>query len=148
VRPAGADRFGKRGTLGSAPTRRYALAGGPQGDVAAVWDDAGPVLTVRRRAPGHGFAAPVRLSHQPSVRTLDGSITGSGTLVAGWQRLSGSDQTDLWVAGQTPSGRRTELVRLQPPANFFGFALATGASESALAGWTILGSAPRWSARS
>ena len=148
VRPAGADRFGRRGTLGSAPTRRYALAGGPQGDVAAVWDDAGPVLTVRRRAPGHGFGAPVRLSHQPAVRTIDGSITGDGTLIAAWQNAFASDRTDLSVAGQAPAGRRTELVRLQAPAaSVSSFSLATGAAGNAFAAWTLFGRAPRWSAR-
>jgi hypothetical protein len=150
VRRAGGSRFEGVGVLGDAPTRRYALAGGPRGDVAAVWDDAGasgPVLTVRRRAPGHGFAAPVRLSHQPSVRAIDGSITGNGTLVAAWQRLFASERRDLSVAGQSPSGRRTELVRLQPPASSFGFSLASGASGNALAAWTVPGSAPRFSAR-
>jgi hypothetical protein len=148
VRPAGADRFGRRGTLGTAPTRRYALAGGPSGDVAAVWDDAGPVLTVRRRAAGHGFAAPVRLSHQPAVRTIAGSVTGDGTLIAAWQNAFASNRTDLSVAGQAPSGRRTELVRLQPPAaSFANFSLATGAAGNASAAWTLFGRAPRWSAR-
>ncbi|MFL5878389.1 MAG: hypothetical protein ACJ76T_21260 [Solirubrobacteraceae bacterium] len=150
VRPAGASRFAAVGTLGSAPTRRYALAGGGSGDVAAVWDDAdrsGPVLVVRRRFPGHGFAAARKLSHQPSVRTLAGAVTGDGTLVAAWQRVSSGDRTELWVAGQERSGRRTELVRLQEPAFFPGFALAAGPDGRALATWTIPGSAPRWAAR-
>jgi len=150
ARPAGASRFAAVGTLGSAPTRRYALAGGGSGDVAAVWDDAdgsGPVLVARRRVPGHGFAAARKLSHQPSVRTLAGAITGDGTLVAGWQRASSGDQTELWVAGQARSGRRTELVRLQPPAFFPGFALTAGPDGRALASWTIPGSTPQWAAR-
>jgi len=150
VRPAGAPRFAAVGTLGSAPTRRYALAAGGSGDVAAVWDDAdrsGPVLVVRRRFPGHGFAAARKLSHQPSVRTLAGAITGDGTLIAGWQRVSSGDRTELWVAGQERSGRRTELVRLQESAFFPGFALAAGPDGRALAAWTIPGSTSLWAAR-
>jgi hypothetical protein len=148
VRPDGAARFGRRGTLGTAPTRRYALADGGREDVAAVWDDAGPVLTVRRRAPGHGFAALTRLSHQPAVRTIAGSITGDGTLIAAWQNAFASNRTDLSVAGQSPSGRRTELVRLQAPAaSFASFSIATGPAGSAFAAWTLFGRAPRWSAR-
>lgn len=150
VRPAGASHFAAVGTLGSAPTRRYALAGGGPGDVAAVWDDAdrsGPVLVVRRRLPGHGFAAARKLSHQPSVRRLAGAITGDGTLVAAWQRASSGDQAELWVAGQTRSGRRTELVRLQQSAFIPGFALAAGPDGRALASWTIPGSTPVWAAR-
>jgi hypothetical protein len=115
-----------------------------------VWDDgdaSGPVLTVRRRVPGHGFAAPVRLSRQPSVRAIDGSITGNGTLVAAWERAFSSDRRDLSVAGQAPSGGRTELVRVQPPASPFGFSLATGAGGNALAAWAVSGSPPRFSAR-
>jgi hypothetical protein len=151
VRPEGASRFDGVGVMGTAPTRRYALAGGTGGDVAATWDgtDGGsPVLRVRRRVAGHGFGPSVKLTHQPGVRTLDGAITGTGTLVAAWQREAASDRTELWVAGQAPSGRRTELVRLQPPASFSLFGLAAGDAQNALAAWTIAGSQPRWSERS
>jgi hypothetical protein len=151
VRPVGASRFDGVGRMGTAPTRRYALAGGAGGDVAAVWDgtDHGsPVLRVRRRVAGHGFGPSVKLTHQPGVQTLDAAMTGTGTLVSAWQRAAASDQTELWTAGQASSGGRTELVRLQPPASFPGFALAAGAAQDALAAWTIPGSAPRWSARS
>jgi hypothetical protein len=151
VRPVGASRFDGVGRMGTAPTRRYALAGGAGGDVAAVWDgtDHGsPVLRVRRRVAGHGFGPSVKLTHQPGVQTLDAAMTGTGTLVSAWQRAAASDQTELWTAGQASSGGRTELVRLQPPASFPGFALVAGAAQDALAAWTIPGSAPRWSARS
>ena len=103
---------------------------------------------MRRRVAGHGFGPSVKLTHQPGVRTLDGAMTGTGTLVAAWQRAAASDQTELWTAGQAPGGGRTELVRLQPPASFPGFALVAGAAQDGLAAWTLPGSAPRWSARS
>jgi hypothetical protein len=151
VRPAGAARFDGVGLMGTAPTRRYALAGGAGGDVAAIWDgtdNGAPVLRVRRRVAGHGFGASVKLTHQRGVRTLDGVTTGTGTLVAAWQRVASSDRTELWVAGQARSGRRTELVRLQPAASFPGFGLAAGAAQDAVAAWTLPGEAPHWSARS
>jgi len=102
---------------------------------------------VRRRSPGHGFGAARKLSHQPAVRTLAGAITGDGTLVAAWQRVSSGDRTEMWVAGQERSGRRTELVRLQESAFFPGFALTAGPDGRALASWTIPGSMPLWAAR-
>ena len=58
-------------------------------------DRSGPVLVVRRRFPGHGFAAARKLSHQPSVRTLAGAVTGDGTLVAAWQVVPSGDRTEL-----------------------------------------------------
>jgi hypothetical protein len=81
------------------------------------------------------------------VRTLAGAMTGDGTLIAAWQRASSGDSTELWVAGQARSGRRTELVRLQEPDFFPGFALAAGPDGRALASWTIPGSTPLWAAR-
>ena len=140
VRRAANDTFGPIGTLGQAPTRRYALGGGLGGDVGAVWADRvddGPVMRVRRRVPGHGFGTTVSLTHaSEGTRAIQVGITDNGTLLTAWQRATGSDAFDLWAAGQARTGRRTELVRLQTPAPFFAFALAAGAGEHGVAAWT------------
>jgi hypothetical protein len=140
VRRAADERFGRIGTLGEAPTRRYALGGGLGGDVAAIWDgreDSQPLMRVRRRVPGHGFGPVIRLTHaSEGTRAIRASITDNGTLLAAWQRMTGEDAFDLWVAGQARSGPRTELVRLQAPGPFFQFALAAGAGGRGVVAWT------------